>query len=369
MQPHFREATTTDGGGIMIFTKLFAHLGLPYAWAWTLSQVLSIVIFDVVLLVMIAYFLLADRKIFAAVQMRRGPNVVGAFGLLQSFSDLGKYLIKEVIIPAGANKVIFLLAPLVTATLAFAGWAVVPLDNGWVFGDINVGILYLFAMSSLGVYGVIMAGWASNSKYPFLSALRAAAQMVSYEVSIGFVMITVLLFAGSLNLSSIVRAQEHGWFAFTMLFPMMVIFFVSAIAETNRPPFDLIEAESELVAGYFVEYSSTPFLLFYLGEFLNIVLMCAILSILFLGGWLPPIFWPLNQVPFIVSALNAVPGVIWFILKICFFFFMMAMVRSLVPRYRYDQLMRLGWKVFLPISLVWVVLTAGWVMIFHHTGM
>ncbi|HEY5238872.1 MAG TPA: NADH-quinone oxidoreductase subunit NuoH [Rhizomicrobium sp.] len=353
----------------MIFTRLFAHLGLPYAWAWTLSQVLSIVIFDVVLLVMIAYFLLADRKIFAAVQMRRGPNVVGAFGLLQSFSDLGKYLIKEVIVPAGANKVIFLLAPLVTATLAFAGWAVVPLDNGWVFGDINVGILYLFAMSSLGVYGVIMAGWASNSKYPFLSALRAAAQMVSYEVSIGFVMITVLLFAGSLNLSAIVRAQEHGWFAFTMLFPMMVIFFVSAIAETNRPPFDLIEAESELVAGYFVEYSSTPFLLFYLGEFLNIVLMCAILSILFLGGWLPPIFWPLNQVPFIVSALNAVPGVIWFILKICFFFFMMAMVRSLVPRYRYDQLMRLGWKVFLPISLVWVVLTAGWVMIFHHTGM
>jgi NADH-quinone oxidoreductase subunit H len=348
---------------------LFGEIGitLPYAWAWTLSQVSLIVVFDVVLLVMIAYFLLADRKIFAAVQMRRGPNVVGIFGLLQSFSDLGKYLIKEVIIPSGANKVIFILAPLVTATLAFAGWAVVPLDNGWVFANINVGILYLFAMSSMGVYGVIMAGWASNSKYPFLSALRAAAQMVSYEVSIGFVMITVLLFAGSLNLSAIVLAQRSSgpfgflhWNMFSILFPMMVIFFVSAIAETNRPPFDLIEAESELVAGYFAEYSSTPFLLFYLGEFLNIVLMCAILSILFLGGWLPPF----NFAPF-----TLVPGVIWFILKICFFFFLMAMVRSIVPRYRYDQLMRLGWKVFLPISLVWVALTAAYIMIFPHTGM
>ena len=346
----------------------FAKIGiaLPYAWAWFLSQASLILIFDVVLLVMIAYFLLADRKIFAAMQMRRGPNVVGAFGLLQSFADLGKYLVKEVIIPSGANKVIFIIAPLVTTTLAFAGWAVIPLNDGWVFGDINVGILYLFATSSLGVYGIIMAGWASNSKYPFLSALRAAAQMVSYEVSIGFVIITVLLFAGSLNLSAIVRAQQHGWYAFTMLFPMMAVFFVSAIAETNRPPFDLVEAESELVAGYFAEYSSTPFLLFYLGEFLNIVLMCAILSILFLGGWLPPIFWPLNHVPAIVSIMNAVPGVIWLLLKILFFFFLMATVRTLVPRYRYDQLMRLGWKVFLPLSLLWVVLTAAWVVVFPH---
>jgi NADH-quinone oxidoreductase subunit H len=353
----------------MIFIHLFQYFGLPYAWAWAFSQIVSILIFDVVLLVMIAYFLLADRKIFAAVQMRRGPNVVGAFGLLQSFADLGKYLVKEVVIPSGANKVIFLLAPLVTSTLAFASWAVIPLDNGLVIANINVGILYLFAMSSLGVYGIIMAGWASNSKYPFLSALRAAAQMVSYEVSIGFVIVTVLLFAGSLNLSAIVRAQEHGWFAFSLLFPMMIIFFVSAIAETNRPPFDLVEAESELVAGYFVEYSSTPFLLFYLGEFLNIVLMAAMLSILFLGGWLPPLFWPLDQIPAVVWFLTAVPGIIWMLIKIVFFFFMFAMVRAMVPRYRYDQLMRLGWKVFRPISLLWVVLAAGWVMIFHHGGM
>lgn len=344
----------------MLFTNLFQHMGLPYAWSWALSQIISILIFDVTLLVMIAYFLLADRKIFAAVQMRRGPNVVGAFGLLQSFADLGKYLIKEAIIPAGANKVIFLLAPLVTSVLAFASWAVVPLDNGLVIANINVGILYLFAMSSLGVYGIIMAGWASNSKYPFLSALRAAAQMVSYEVSIGFVIVTVLLFAGSLNLSDIVRAQAHGWFFFGPLLPMAVIFFVSAIAETNRPPFDLVEAESELVAGYFVEYSSTPFLLFYLGEFLNIVLMSAMLSILFFGGWLPPIA---------IAPFTFVPGIIWMLLKIVFFFFCFAMVRAFVPRYRYDQLMRLGWKVFLPISLLWVVIAAGWVMVFHHGGM
>jgi NADH-quinone oxidoreductase subunit H len=318
------------------------------------------VIFDVVLLLTIAYFLLADRKIMAAVQMRRGPNVVGAFGLLQSFADLGKYLIKEAVIPAGANKVVFIVAPLVTSTLAFASWAVVPLDNGLVIANINVGILYLFAISSLGVYGIIMGGWASNSKYPFLSALRAAAQMVSYEVSIGFVIVTVLLFAGSLNLTDIVRAQAHGWYAFSILAPMAVIFFVSAIAETNRAPFDLVEAESELVAGYFAEYSSTPFLLFYLGEYLNIVLMAALVSILFFGGWLPP--W--NIAPF-----TYVPGIIWMLLKIVFFFFCFAMVRCFVPRYRYDQLMRLGWKVFLPISLLWVVVAAGWVMVFHHGGM
>jgi len=337
----------------MLFTDLFASLGMNHSLGWFISQFLSILIFDVVLLVMIAYLLLADRKIWAAVQMRRGPNVVGPFGLLQTFADLFKFLFKEVIIPAGANKVIFMIAPLITVTLAFAGWAVVPLDDGWVVADINVGILYLFAMSSLGVYGIIMAGWASNSKYPFLSALRAAAQMVSYEVSIGFVIITVLLFAGSLNLSEIVRAQKDGWFAFSMLFPMLPIFFVSALAETNRPPFDLVEAESELVAGFFVEYSSTPFLLFFLGEYLSIVLMCAMCSILFLGGWLPPLdIWPLN----------AIPGIFWFLIKICFFFFLFAMVKAMVPRYRYDQLMRLGWKVFLPTSLLWVVLTAGWVL-------
>lgn len=333
---------------------------MSYGWAWFLGNFTMILIFDVVLLVLIAYLLLADRKIWAAVQMRRGPNVVGAFGLLQTFADLFKFLFKEVVIPAGANKVIFMLAPLVTVTLAFAGWAVVPLDDGWVVSDINVGILYLFAMSSLSVYGIIMAGWASNSKYPFLSALRAAAQMVSYEVSIGFVIVTVLLFAGSLNLSDIVRAQAAPgaltflhWNVFSILFPMLPIFFVSALAETNRPPFDLVEAESELVAGFFVEYSSTPFLLFFLGEYLAIVLMCAMCSILFLGGWLPP----LNIAPF-----TYIPGIFWFLLKICFFFFLFAMAKAMVPRYRYDQLMRLGWKVFLPTSLAWVVLTAAWVM-------
>ena len=347
---------------IGFWTWLFTLVGvtLPYGWAWFLSQAALILIFDVVLLIMIAFFLLADRKIFAAVQMRRGPNVVGAFGLLQSFADLIKFALKESVIPAGANRVIFILAPLITSTLALASYAVIPLDDGWVVSNINVGILYLFAISSLGVYGIIMGGWASNSKYPFLSALRAAAQMVSYEVSIGFVLVTVLLFAGSLNLSDIVRAQTHGWYAFTMLFPMMMIFFVSAIAETNRPPFDLVEAESELVAGYFVEYSSTPFLLFFLGEFLNIVLMSAMLSILFFGGWLPIWnIWPLN----------AIPGIFWFLGKTIFFFFCFAMVRAVVPRYRYDQLMRLGWKVFLPTSLLWVVLTAAWVLVFHQKVM
>ncbi len=344
----------------MIFTSIFEHWGLPYGWAWLISQVLSIVIFAVSLLLMLAYILLADRKIWAAVMLRRGPNVVGAFGLLQSFADFFKFALKESVVPAGANKGIFLLAPLLSFTLAFAAWAVVPVSDGWVIANINVGILYLFAISSLGVYGIIMGGWASNSKYPFLGGLRSAAQMVSYEVSIGFVIITVLLFAGSLNLSDIVRAQAHGWFAFTILFPMFVIFFVSALAETNRPPFDLPEAESELVAGYMVEYSSTPYLLFMIGEYLNIVLMCAMLSILFFGGWLPPLhIWPFT----------AVPGVIWLLLKVWFFFFLFAIVKTIVPRYRYDQLMRLGWKVFLPTSLVWVVLAAGWVLVFRHAPM
>jgi len=331
---------------------------MDYGWAWFLGNAAMILIFDVVLLVLIAYLLLFDRKVWAAVQMRRGPNVVGPFGLLQTFADLFKFLFKEVIIPAGANKVLFLIAPFLTVVLAFAGWAVVPLDDHWVISDINVGILYLFAMSSLGVYGIIIAGWASNSKYPFLSALRAAAQMVSYEVSIGFVIITVLLFAGSLNLSDIVRAQAgaYGMFSWnwcSILSPMLPIFFVSALAETNRPPFDLIEAESELVAGFFVEYSSTPFLLFFLGEYLSIVLMCAMCSILFLGGWLPPF----NIAPF-----TWIPGIFWFLAKIVFFFFLFAMAKAMVPRYRYDQLMRLGWKVFLPTSLIWVVLTGAYVL-------
>jgi NADH-quinone oxidoreductase subunit H len=316
----------------------------------------------VTLLIFVAYILYADRKIWAAVQLRRGPNVVGPWGLLQSFADLLKFVFKEPIIPSGANKGVFILAPLVTATLTLSAWAVVPLNAGWVIADINVGVLYLFAISSLGVYGIIMSGWASNSKYPFLAALRSAAQMVSYEVSIGFVIITVLLCVGSLNLSDIVIAQEDGlgtrlglpnslldwhWLA---LFPMFIIFFISALAETNRPPFDLVEAESELVAGYAVEYSSTPFLLFFLGEYVAIVLMCALTTILFLGGWLPPVA---------IAPFTWVPGIVWFILKVCFVFFMFAMVKAFVPRYRYDQLMRLGWKVFLPISLFMVVLVAG----------
>ncbi|HEY4265282.1 MAG TPA: NADH-quinone oxidoreductase subunit NuoH [Micropepsaceae bacterium] len=338
----------------MIFTQALQGLGVPFGVAWTISQAITIVILLVLLLVMVAFILLFDRKVWAAVQMRRGPNVVGPFGLLQSFADLIKFVLKEIVIPAGANKGVFFLAPILAATLALSAWAVVPLDNGWVIADINVGILYIFAISSLGVYGIIMGGWASNSKYAFLGSLRSAAQMVSYEVSIGFILITVLLFAGSLNLSDIVRAQGpdmRGWFVFSPLLPMFVLFFISALAETNRPPFDLPEAESELVAGFAVEYSSTPFLLFFLAEYVNIVLMCAMMSILFFGGWLPPIdIWPLN----------AIPGVIWFVLKIWFFFFLFAMVKAIVPRYRYDQLMRIGWKVFLPISLVWVVLMAGY---------
>ena len=286
--------------------------------------------------------------------MRRGPNVVGPWGLWQSFADLLKFVFKEPIIPAGANKGIFLLAPLVTAGLALSAWAVMPVAKGWVVADINVGILYIFAISSLQVYGVIMAGWASNSKYAFLAALRSAAQMVSYEVSIGFVIITVLLIAGSLNLTAIVEAQDSafglfGWY-WLPLFPMFVVFFISALAETNRPPFDLLEAESELVAGFMVEYSSTPYMLFMLGEYVAIVLMCALGTVLFLGGWLPL---------FPVAPFTWIPGVLWFVLKVCFLFFLIAMVKAMVPRYRYDQLMRLGWKVFLPLSLAMVVIVAA----------
>ncbi|WP_455481319.1 NADH-quinone oxidoreductase subunit NuoH [Bartonella sp. B12(2025)] len=323
----------------------------------------------VVLLILVAYLLYADRKIWAAVQLRRGPNVVGPWGLLQSFADLIKFIVKEPIIPAAANKGVFLLAPFISATLALSTWAVIPVNEGWEVAKINVGLLYILAISSLEVYGVIMGGWASNSKYPFLGALRSAAQMVSYEVSIGFVLVTVILVSGSLDLTTIVNRQSHGigtmlglpfgsffdW-NWLILFPMFIIFFISALAETNRPPFDLVEAESELVAGHMVEYSSTPYMLFFLGEYVAIVLMCALTTILFLGGWLPPldVLW-----------LNWIPGIIWFVLKVCFVFFWFAMVKAFVPRYRYDQLMRLGWKVFLPISLAMVVITAAFL---KYTG-
>jgi NADH-quinone oxidoreductase subunit H len=324
-----------------------------YGWPLIIMVAQSLMLL-VILLVAIAYVLYADRKIWAAVQIRRGPNVVGPWGLFQSFADLIKFVLKEPVIPAGANKGVFLLAPLVTTVLALAAWAVIPVNAGWVIADINVGILYIFAISSLGVYGIIMGGWASNSKYPFLSALRSAAQMVSYEVSIGFVIITVLLCVGSLNLSDIVEAQNGhygllNWYWLPLL-PMFVIFFVSALAETNRPPFDLVEAESELVAGFMVEYGSAPYMMFMLGEYVAIATMCAMGTILFLGGWLPPA----PVVPFIW-----VPGIVWFTLKCLFLFFLFAMVKAVVPRYRYDQLMRLGWKVFLPISLAMVAIVAG----------
>jgi NADH-quinone oxidoreductase subunit H len=324
-----------------------------YLWPLIIMVAESLLLL-VLLLVAIAFVLLADRKIWAAVQIRRGPNVVGPWGLLQSFADLLKFVLKEPVIPSGANKGVFLLAPLVSCVLALAAWAVIPVNLNWVISDINVGVLYIFAISSLMIYGIIMAGWASNSKYPFLAALRSAAQMVSYEVSIGFVIITVLLCAGSLNLSTIVEAQNTkfgllGWYWLPLL-PMFVVFFVSSLAETNRPPFDLVEAESELVAGFMVEYGSTPYMMFMLGEYVAIATMCAMATILFLGGWLAPIPYP----PF-----TWVPGVVWFLLKAMFMFFLFAMVKAIVPRYRYDQLMRLGWKVFLPLSLAMVVIVAG----------
>lgn len=322
-----------------------------YAWptAIIVAQIVAIV---VPLLGAVAYLTYAERKVIASMQLRRGPNVVGPFGLFQPIADGLKLLTKETIIPAGANRVVFILAPMLTFVLAMVGWAVIPFGDGIVLADINVGILYLFAISSLGVYGIIMAGWASNSRYPFLGALRSAAQMVSYEVSIGFVIITVLLCVGSLNLSAIVRAQETVWFVVPLL-PMFVVFFVSALAETNRAPFDLPEAEAELVSGYNVEYSSMAFALFFLGEYANMILMSALGTVLFLGGWLPPV----DIAPF-----NWIPGPIWFIAKVCLLLFIFLWVRATFPRYRYDQLMRLGWKVFLPFTLFWVVLTAGVLM-------
>jgi len=340
-----------------------AELWTNYIWPLVIILAQSVLLL-VVLLIFTAYVLYADRKIWAAVQIRRGPNVVGPWGLLQSFADLFKFVFKEPIIPAGANKGVFLLAPLVTGVLALSAWAVIPVNAEWEIANLNVGVLYIFAISSLMVYGVIMAGWSSNSKYPFLASLRSAAQMVSYEVSIGFVIITVLLCVGSLNLSAVVEAQNTRGFASLIglpqltilnwyvwpLFPMFVVFYVSALAETNRPPFDLVEAESELVAGFMTEYGSTPYLLFMLGEYVAITTMCALATIMFLGGWLPPVALP----PF-----TWIPGVIWFALKVFFMFFMIAMAKAIVPRYRYDQLMRLGWKVFLPMSLAAVVIVAG----------
>jgi NADH-quinone oxidoreductase subunit H len=340
---------------------------------WTLLTVLQILAVMVWILLSLAFLLLADRKIWAGVQMRKGPNVVGPFGLLQSFADFGKFLLKEIVIPSGADKTVFLLAPLIAFTLGFGAWAVIPLAPGWVVSDINVGILYLLAISSLGVYGIIMGGWASNSKYPFLGSLRSAAQMVSYEVSIGFIIVTVVILAGSLNLQEIVTAQGGGfwnWYVFggpgplwtkiltVVMLPMAVIFFISGLAETNRPPFDLPEAESELVAGYAVEYSSTPYLLFQIGEYANIVLICAMTSILFFGGWQAPFPTPFTAdwSPTAASFF----GFMWFFLKVIFFFFLVAMAKAIVPRYRYDQLMRLGWKVFLPTSLFAVVAVAAW---------
>ncbi|MBX9595946.1 MAG: NADH-quinone oxidoreductase subunit NuoH [Roseomonas sp.] len=306
------------------------------------------------LLIGVAYLTWAERKILGAMQMRRGPNVVGPFGLLQPFADALKMLMKETIIPSGASRALFLMAPMITFMLAMLAWAVIPVNDGWAIADINVGILYLFAISSLGVYGIIIAGWASNSKYAFLGALRSAAQMVSYEVSMGFVIVTVLLCVGSLNLTEIVRAQSTMWFIIP-LFPMFVIMFISALAETNRAPFDLPEGESELVAGFFVEYSSMSFALFFLGEYANMILMSALITILFLGGWLPPMA---------IEPFTWIPGPVWFILKICFCLFVFVWVRATFPRYRYDQLMRLGWKVFLPFSLLWLVLTAAALKLF-----
>jgi NADH-quinone oxidoreductase subunit H len=343
----------------------------PLGWGLiTVGQIAAVLVW---LLVSQAFFMLADRKIWAGVQMRKGPNVVGPFGLLQSFADLIKFVLKEIVIPAGADKIVFLLAPLITFTLAFGAWAVMPLAPGWVVSNINVGVLYLFAISSLGVYGVIMGGWASNSKYPFLGSLRSAAQMVSYEVSIGFVIVTVILLTGSLNLVTIVEHQAGGFWNWNVLggggglrslpmalvmIPMSVIFFISSLAETNRPPFDLPEAESELVAGYQVEYSSTPYLLFMIGELANILLMCALISVLFFGGWQAPFPTPFTASwsPTAVSFF----GFMWFFMKMIFFFYLFAMVKAIVPRYRYDQLMRLGWKVFLPTSIVAVVAIAAW---------
>ena len=335
-------------------------LGLPYEWSWFIATIAGILLIALPLMLAVAMIIYADRKIWAAMALRRGPNVVGPFGLMQSFADGLKVFLQETIVPSGANRGLFLLAPIITFTVALIVWAVIPFGAGVVLADINVGLLYILAASSLGVYGVIIAGWSSNSKYPFYSALRAAAQMVSYEVAIGFVLLSVVLWAGSFNLSDIIIAQKglYGFingFGFNpLLFPMAVVFLISALAETARPPFDLTEAESELVAGYQTEYSSMSFALFWLGEYANVILMCALNAILFWGGWLPP---------FDFAPLYLVPGIVWLFAKILFFFFVFSWIKATVPRYRYDQLMRLGWKIFLPLSLFWVFLVSGILMI------
>ncbi|MEN7537083.1 NADH-quinone oxidoreductase subunit NuoH [Aurantiacibacter flavus] len=341
-------------------TQFFVDLGMDAGWAMIVSAIIGSLLIALPLMLAVAMIIYVDRKVWAAINLRRGPNVVGPFGLLQSFADGLKVMLQETIIPSAANKGIFLIAPIVTFTVALAAWAVIPFDAGVVLADINVGLLYILAISSLSVYGVVMSGWASNSKYPFFSAMRASAQMISYEVSIGFILVCVVLYAGSFNLSAIVEAQKgHGlgiingyWFNL-LLFPIWVMFFISALAETQRVPFDLTEAESELVAGYQTEYSSMSFALFWLGEYANILLMCSLNTLLFWGGWLPPLDIPV---------LYYVPGIIWFLLKTFFFFFMFSWVMATVPRYRYDQLMRLGWKVFLPLSLFFVVAISGWLM-------
>ena len=347
-------------------TEFFQSLGMNYEWAWFTATISGILLIALPLMLAVAMIIYVDRKVWAAINLRRGPNVVGPFGLLQSFADGLKVFLQETIIPSAANKGIFILAPIVTFTVALAAWAVVPFDAGVVLADINVGLLYILAISSLSVYGVVMAGWASNSKYPFFSAMRAAAQMISYEVSIGFILICVVLWAGTFNLSEIVEAQRghgfgivNGYFFNILLFPMWVMFFISSLAETARVPFDLTEAESELVAGYQTEYSSMSFALFWLGEYANILLMCMLNALLFFGGWLPPIDW---------APLYYVPGIVWLLLKAFFFFFMFSWVMATVPRYRYDQLMRLGWKVFLPISLLFVCVISGYLMATGHFG-
>ena len=345
-------------------TSFFESLGMTFEWAWFLSTVCGILLIALPLMLSVAMIIYADRKIWAAMALRRGPNVVGPFGLLQSFADGLKVALQETIIPSASNKVLFLLAPIITFTVALLAWAVIPFNSGAVLADINVGLLYVLAISSLGVYGVVIAGWASNSKYPFFSAMRASAQMISYEVSIGFILICVVLWAGTFNLNDIVKVQQghglgfvNGFFFNPLLFPMWVMFLISGMAETARAPFDLTEAESELVAGYQTEYSSMAFALYWLGEYANVLLMCALNTTLFFGGWLPPVEW---------APLYAVPGVVWFLLKTFFFFFVFSWVKATVPRYRYDQLMRLGWKVFLPVSLGFVVLVSGYLMLTRY---
>jgi NADH-quinone oxidoreductase subunit H len=345
-------------------TAFFQYFGLPYKGAWFIATIVGILLIALPLMLAVAMMIYTDRKIWAAMALRRGPNVVGPFGLLQTFADGLKVFLQETIIPAAANRGLFLLAPIIFFTVAQLAWAVIPFGPGMALADINVGLLYILAISSIGVYGVIISGWASNSKYPFYSALRAAAQMVSYEVSIGFILISVVLWAGTFNLGGIIEAQRAHIFGFIngfgfnpLLFPMAVVFFISSLAETARAPFDLTEAESELVAGYQTEYSSMSFALFWLGEYSNVLLMCALNAILFWGGWLPPVDW---------APLYMVPGIIWFFAKILFFFFVFSWVKATVPRYRYDQLMRLGWKIFLPVSLFWVFLVSGYLMLTRY---